>query len=218
MYETTINVEVTGHSQYGKGVEQGVKFANVPGYWTLSFDLRETTPDEKWPPPEGTVFRAKLRAKPKAKVPGKFYQDIIEYGKATGPAESWSYDGASAPSGGGPRAASSGSDAAAAFGGGNGGNGVDARNRSIERQVVLKCMAEVLAASVHVIAAGSELVGLSRLAADFESRCDELWNGDSPTDAARDAADLAAGPDDHGDAGEYGQPPPGVVDPDDVPF
>ncbi len=227
--ERTLNVEVSqvGKDQFGNKKlapeEVGVAFRGIDGFWVPTRG-KAGTPDlqgtyrgtGKWPKQVGTVFLATLRARPTGE-PGKWYHDIVAIGPPAGEPESWSYEGSAAPSGGGSRAAS-GSEAAAAF---TGGLAVSAKDRSIERQVVVKAMAELLAASIHLIAAGSELAGLSRLAVDFESRCDELWFGESASvaaDRAADAADAGAGPDDHGDSGEQEPTPPGELADEDIPF
>ena len=216
----TLNVEVERQSdpKYGEGLDQGVKFAGIEGYWKISTkaDIYNSAKlRAAWPPPECAAFRVTLTAKPASRA-DCYYRDITELSKATGPAETWDWKGdlAGATGGGADSSGQGGGDApwggSPATGAGGAAGTVDARARSIERQVVVKAMAEVLAASVGVIAAGAELKWQVKLAARFEARCDELWGEPEP---AADADEDGGQPE-----GEPEPEDPGELDPDDLPF
>ena len=214
-----LNVEVERHSdtKYGEGMEQGVKFTGIDGYWKVSqkADIYNAKwVREGWPPVEGKVFLVELAAKPVVGRADCYYRDIWDIKKATGEPETWDWQadlgvqpaGAPASSGGG--GAPWGGDAGKAAGG-QAASTVDGRNRSIERHVVLKAMAEVLAAAL----ANEDCREDAKrwLMPEFEARCNELWAGEQkPAAAAEEPEEQAGRP-----AGDGG---PEELDDDDLPF
>lgn len=175
----TLNVEVERHSnpEYGTGLDQGVKFKGIEGYWKVSSKsdiYGNAKVAANWPPPLGTVFLAELAVKP-AKKPGCYYRDIWDIKTKTGPAESWDWE--SELTGGSPpeTAAPASSEQPWSGGGQPAARATDGKERSIERQVVLKAEAEVLAAA---LAGGDKLVDL--LWHEFRNHCAELWTGWQP--------------------------------------
>ena len=178
-----LNVEVEKHSkpEYGEGVEQGIKFVGIEGYWKIS-SLADIYKNDAivnyWPPKIGHVFFAKLQAKPTKKA-GCFYRDIWEIGKATGEAQTWDWQAglAGAPPSGSQLADNAAPDVASPK--------VDETRRSIERQVVLKAMAEVIAASVSDDGDFAPNSKIDKLYETFVTRCDELWNGAVPAEPSK---------------------------------
>lgn len=150
MKEKTLNAEVSAHSKYGSGAEQGIGFRGIDGFWTLAPSLRERF-GERWPPALGTVLNVHLRAKPKPNGNG-YYQDILALGKATGPAESWDND--SGPSG--------------------------SKDESIARQVVVKAEAEVLAAMIPGDSPETADPKVGKLYMEWRLHCAELWGKELP--------------------------------------
>ena len=182
----TLNVVIEKHSkeEYGTGLDQGVKFAGIDGYWTIRklSDLYENDKiASRWPAAIGSVFRARLQAKP-AKKAGCFYRDIWEIEAATGEPESWDWQaelaGVTPATGKGDeppflRQPTAPGMPTIPFTINNGA--VNATGHSIERQVVLKAMAEVVAASCSDGGTFEADTPLGNLFTSFTARCDELW-------------------------------------------
>ena len=182
----TLAVEVERHSdpQYGTCLDQGVKFRGIDGYWKVS-KLADIYNDDRiaraWPPEIGKVFMAELSVKP-AKKPNTFYHDIWNVEATTEPPSSWNWkpelsgSPASPPAGNPPA--------------GSGGGTSDTRERSIERQVVVKAEAAVLAAALS-----GGVAAVDALWTRFQARCDELWNGaPAPAPAASDPGERRVEP------------------------
>ena len=206
-----LNVEVELHSkeEYGVGLEQGVKFVGIDGYWKISHLADIYNNDAiagRWPPQIGHVFFAKLQAKPATKK-GCYYRDIWEISKATGAGQTWGW-----------QAELGGATAALPANVAKYGDAMpppvpaNSRERSIERQVVVKAMAEVIAAwSGTMKAAGLDDTDYFKV---FTARCDELWGGHaenvlSDTELKQD-----------GEGSEPGPPPDpqGELQDEDLPF